>query len=77
LGTLAVLEISFANFAITAALVLLVYLLPTCVALVRRHPNLGMLATVNICFGWMLIGWGISLAGALFCRKPQRMPTSH
>ena len=77
LRALSTLEVSPGNFAIAAALALLLYLLPTCVASVRRHPNLGMLATVNILFGWTLIGWGLSLAGALFGRKRESSSASH
>jgi Superinfection immunity protein len=36
---------------------LVLYLLPTIVALVRRVPNTGSVAVINLFLGWTIIGW--------------------
>lgn len=63
---------AFGIFA--AALILLLsaptlYLLPTIEAWLRKHPNLGAIAAVNIFLGWSLIGWVIALVWAF--KKPE------
>jgi hypothetical protein len=41
------------------------YLLPLLIGLVRRLPDIGSLAVVNILLGWTLVGWVAALAMAL------------
>ncbi|GAB1406117.1 hypothetical protein MASR1M8_00360 [Thermomonas brevis] len=45
------------------------YLLPTFEAWLRKHPNLGAIALVNIFLGWSLIGWVVALVWAF--KKPE------
>lgn len=62
-----------AGFAIWAAAILL-YFVPSIVALIRRVPNAGSVIVINLLLGWLLgLGWIIALAMA--CRsKPQPPP---
>lgn len=34
-----------------------VYLAPSLIAALRRHPSNGFVAVLNVCFGWTAIGW--------------------
>jgi hypothetical protein len=52
--------------AIAAAL----YFLPLIVAILRKVPNVGSVAVVNIFLGWTFIGWVVALAMA--CRSADR-----
>ncbi len=45
-----------------------VYLLPTIIAMARKHPLAARIALLNILAGWTVIGWFAALAGSL--RKP-------
>lgn len=50
----------------------ILYWIPTVVALVRRHeiPNVGSIVIINLFLGWTLVGWVVALAMA--CRsRPQ------
>lgn len=40
------------------------YFLPTIVALIRRHPNVGGILVVNLFLGWTLVAWIAALAWA-------------
>jgi hypothetical protein len=51
--------------ALTAGAV--VYLLPVVVGWVRRVPDLGSIAVIDLLLGWTLIGWVAALAMA--CRS--------
>lgn len=44
------------------------YALPTIVA-GGSHPRLGLVATVNLLFGWTIIGWFAALLIALLARR--------
>lgn len=46
-------------------LLLVIYLLPMIVALVRDHKNSGAISVLNILTGWTLMGWVVSLVWAL------------
>jgi hypothetical protein len=41
------------------------YLLPTLIGRLRRVPDLGSVAVINLLLGWTLIGWVSALAMAL------------
>lgn len=41
------------------------YLLPLLIGLIRRVPDIGALAAINILLGWTLAGWAVALAMAL------------
>lgn len=53
-----------------AALSAAIYLLPVLIAGVRRAPDPGVVAVVNIFLGWTFIGWVIALALALRSARP-------
>ena len=46
------------------------YLLPLVVGCVRRVPDIGAVAAIDILLGWTLIGWVVSLALALRTVRP-------
>lgn len=56
---------------VTALMVLglVVYFVPTAVALMRGHPNAAPIVVVNLFLGWSLVGWVVALAWA-FTAKP-------
>jgi len=43
---------------------LIIYMIPTIIAFVRRHPNRGLIAVINIVFGGTGLGWLGSLVWA-------------
>lgn len=43
---------------------IVVYWIPTIVAVVRRVPNLGLVIIINLLFGWSIVGWLIALVVA-------------
>lgn len=47
---------------ITAAVLLIIYLLPTINAYSKRHRSRALIAVVNIFFGWTILGWLVALA---------------
>jgi hypothetical protein len=55
---------TFVVGGITAALIGL-YLLPALLACARHVPDIGLIAVINILFGWTVAGWVIALALAL------------
>jgi hypothetical protein len=55
-----------AGAAVLGVLVLIIYFLPTVVAVARKVTNQGSVAVINIFLGWTLIGWVAALAMA--CR---------
>ena len=44
---------------------LIVYFIPTIVAIVRHHRNLLAIILVNIFLGWTFIGWLVALIWAI------------
>lgn len=42
--------------------IVVIYLLPTIVAIVRSRTNTGSILVVNLFLGWTLIGWVAALA---------------
>lgn len=50
---------------------LALYLLPLLIGWMRRVPDIGSIAAVNLLLGWTLIGWAAALALAL---RSQRLP---
>lgn len=51
---------------------LAMYVLPTIVAMMRKHPQLAPIALVNIVLGWSFIGWIVALVWALTNPQPQQ-----
>lgn len=41
------------------------YLLPVLIGSIRRVPDIGSIAALNVLLGWTLIGWVVALAMAL------------
>lgn len=48
-----------------SGLVIFVYLLPSFVALQRKHANTTAICVLNILIGWSFIGWVAALVWAL------------
>lgn len=44
---------------------LLVYFLPTLIAVCRNHHQWGAITVINLFFGWTFIGWVVTLAWAV------------
>jgi hypothetical protein len=42
----------------------LMYYIPTVVAVIRKVPNVGSVAVVNTMLGWTFVGWVVALAMA-------------
>lgn len=60
------------KFAVTALILLALaggslalYLLPLAIGLLRRVPDIGSIAAINILLGWTFIGWTVAIALAL------------
>jgi hypothetical protein len=52
----------------------MLYLLPTLVALDRRHRQTGVVAVLNVFLGWTILGWIIALAIACSAGEPRPDP---
>ena len=50
------------------------YLLPVLIGWLRKVPDLGSVAVVNVLLGWTLIGWAAALAMALRSVPPPPGP---
>ena len=48
-------------------LVFLAYFLPVILAWIRKVPNTGSIAVINVFLGWTFVGWVVALAMA--CRS--------
>lgn len=46
---------------IVLLIAILMYFIPTFVAMVRGHAQLGALVVMNIIFGWTILGWGAAV----------------
>jgi T4 superinfection immunity protein len=58
----------------TLLVVLALYFIPLVVAMVRKVPNAGSVAVINIFLGWTLIGWVVALAMAARTVPPAPRP---
>lgn len=54
--------------------VLILYFVPSLVALIRKLPNFGLIFVVNLVLGWTLIGWVWALVKALRSSRVQLPP---
>ena len=54
----------------TLLIVLLVYFVPTLVAMIREVPNRWSVVVINALLGWTLIGWAVALAMAVRDKPP-------
>lgn len=57
--------IATSNDAGLAVVLLILYIVPTIVALSRKVTNRGSVAIINIFLGWTFVGWVIALAMAV------------
>jgi hypothetical protein len=48
------------------------YVAPLLIALIRRAPDVGAVAVINILLGWTFAGWVVALAMALRSADPGR-----
>jgi Superinfection immunity protein len=46
---------------ITCVIGLVIYFLPTGIAMLRSHPNVAPIFLVNFLLGWICIGWIVAL----------------
>jgi len=46
------------------ALIMALYFIPLIIAILRRVPNVGSVAVINIFLGWTFIGWVVAMAMA-------------
>lgn len=46
------------------------YFVPLIVAVIRKVPNIGSVAVIDIFLGWTVIGWVVALAMAVRSRPP-------
>ncbi len=47
------------------------YLVPWIWATAKQHENSGLICTINVLFGWTVLGWVFALA--LACGKPFKL----
>lgn len=43
---------------------LVLYFVPSLIAMARKHSNIAPVLIINLFFGWTIIGWIVSLAWA-------------
>lgn len=58
------------------ALIILLYWMPTVVAVLRGHRQVGSILIINCFLGWTFIGWAVALAMALSAQPPRGRPMS-
>ena len=51
-----------ASIIITLIFSWAIYLIPTIIAAIRSHHNLGSIFVINLFLGWSFIGWIVALA---------------
>lgn len=56
-------------FAVTFALS--VYLMPSLVAISRKHRNSGAIFVLNLLLGWSVLGWIAAIVWAFTSQEPQ------
>lgn len=61
-----------AGMTIFVVIIGAMYLIPTIVATLRRHPNVGSVAAINVLLGWTGFWWAVALARA--CSSITRHP---
>jgi uncharacterized membrane protein YqaE (UPF0057 family) len=61
---------------ITLAIVLSLYLIPSIVAVKRRHCNTTPIILINVVLGWTLAGWFVALVWAFTSNTYPKVITS-
>ena len=64
------------NYEGLGVLVLILYFVPSLVALVRVRHNLLAIIALNIFLGWTLVGWVLALVWALSSSQPSQVVAS-
>ncbi len=57
-----------------AAIVLVLYLVPSIDAIYRKHPKAGRIVLLNLLAGWTLLGWAVAFVWAEEAEVSQVMP---
>ena len=57
-----------------AAIVLVLYLVPSIDAIYRKHPKAGWIILMNLLAGWTLLGWGVAFVWAEGAEVRQVVP---
>ena len=56
---------NFSRFLLVAAIVLVIYLLPSLIAFGRRNPEARSVFLINAWLGWTIVGWITAFTWAL------------
>ena len=64
-GGLACCGLSLGALVAAAVAGLVINLIPTIIAVKRRHPDTAAIVAVNLLLGWTLIGWVVALVWSL------------
>ena len=64
-------------FIAIGTLSLLVYFVPTMVAVYRRSSRLAPIILINVCLGWLGLGWLLALGIALWPEQPTYVHHHH
>jgi hypothetical protein len=51
---------------------IILYMLPTIIAILRRHKNIASLSVINVFFGWTLLAYVVCLAWSFSYQEPRR-----
>jgi hypothetical protein len=62
------------NSEILIVLFIAFYFVPILVATIRKVPNIGSVAVINVFLGWTLVGWVVALSMA--ARSAPTPPTN-
>lgn len=57
----ATMGLSFLTFLLILGGAVLLYVLPSLIALLRQHWHTGAILLINLLLGWTLIGWLVAL----------------
>jgi hypothetical protein len=65
------------GLVIVIGVVVSMYFIPSIVAAIRRVPNTGSVAVINLFLGWTLIGWVVALAMASRSQPASALNQAH
>lgn len=61
--------IALIGFLLLLVLSAALYLIPTLVAVLRKHHQVGAIVAINILLGWTFLGWVVALALSLSAKR--------